>query len=61
MGTRAGTVPVRGGLGGQLSRSTPSGQDGCFRGRRSNPEQKENIEKMRGGDREEETERRSVS
>lgn len=41
MGTSAGTVPVRGGLGGPLSLSVPSGQDGCFKGRRSKPLQEE--------------------
>lgn len=30
-------MPVRGGLGGPLSLSAPSGKDGCFKGRRSKP------------------------
>lgn len=36
-------MPVRGGLGGPLSLSVPSGQDGCFKGRRSKPEQEEEV------------------
>ncbi len=36
-------VPVRGGFGGPLSLSVPSGHDGCFKGRRSKPEQEEEI------------------